>query len=447
MRSRVTLLVLAAAGIGGVVLLAVWQLNYGGNSPPPTPPPTAAGSPPPAEPLPPEEVQPATRPVERPKGPPERPVPLYRIGGEGAASFLVARFHASGKRVITVDGRRNVREWGLATGEWLSLHPRKSAWTSYYPRDVDPLGTLVTGEHNDNILLFEVKTGEHLFWHLLGADLVEESGYPVSGYAFSPDGRFVAVRHRSPGGGVQVLDLIARKRVSAFGKGDESIAHRVTFSGDGKRVFTHGWGRAVHVWDAATGKALATLRGVEVGDSKDDPFDKARYGYTAVSPDGKLMASNWDPGMPGPTEKELPSLDETARKLAAAPGDMGYVGERYGHERVAIRDTATGKVVRVVTMPAPHLADLSFSPDGRVLVTDTGNQTVFWEVSSGEPLATMYDVYRGTFKGMSPDGRYVLTVRDEFRPDPNHPVGYDSVSKGEVCVWELAKVREPPRRW
>src|SRR5262249_54418493 len=64
-----------------------------------------------------------------------------------------------------------------------------------------------------------------------------------------------------------------------------------TFSPDGRRLAVVGFDGAVQLFDAFTGQAVLTLRGL----SGHRPGDYASAARGALSPDGRLLASsNWD---------------------------------------------------------------------------------------------------------------------------------------------------------
>jgi WD40 repeat protein len=77
---------------------------------------------------------------------------------------------------------------------------------------------------------------------------------------------------------MRLLDVATGKEVRRF-EGEYNAAGPLLFSGDGKRLFSDGWGRNGIVWDVATGKPI---------DKLNPPISPARC--LALSPDGKMLA-------------------------------------------------------------------------------------------------------------------------------------------------------------
>src|SRR5262245_50437356 len=123
-----------------------------------------------------------------------------------------------------------------------------------------------------------------------GKELSAFSGHvgDVKSVAFSPDGRKLASGSlHSTGGDIKIWEIATKQEIVTLnGNG------HVAFSPDGRKLATlgegsvsptEGWNTA-KLWDADTGKELATLKGHENDISS-----------IAFSPDGRMLATGaWD---------------------------------------------------------------------------------------------------------------------------------------------------------
>src|SRR5262249_54851754 len=127
----------------------------------------------------------------------------------------------------------------------------------------------------------------------------------------------------------------------------------------------------VKVWDVATFREKATLRGHTLPVS-----------CLAVSPDGKTVAAGGDAGKPGPGElilwdleagrqrRALSGIDAAVRSVAYSPDGTLLVGATAAGV-VKVWDAKTGQVRAI--LPAPFAGPLAFTPDGRLLAAGHGD--------------------------------------------------------------------------
>ncbi len=105
---------------------------------------------------------------------------------------------------------------------------------------------------------------------------------PGRAIALSPDGRLLAVAHRSEYT-VGVWDWRAGEQVARL-DGHTLQVSDISFSADGRWIATGSWDRTARVWDAQTGAAVAVLRG-----------HAHHVSDTAFAADGQaLVSGSWD---------------------------------------------------------------------------------------------------------------------------------------------------------
>src|SRR5438132_2825820 len=267
-----------------------------------------------------------------------------------------------------------------------------------------------------------------------------EGARPTAYYApiaFSPDGKILAWGDHVEGapteegkkenvpirGSVKLWDVDKRKVIAtlrdAAGDCDYSV-NRVAFSPDGKTLAAVCNEEKVKLWDVATGKEKAPLKG--------DP----KGIFLAFSPDGKTitLANHdnetvilWDPstGKEKASLKGLPGSIKGASKyaafspdgtlFAAGGGKLSTTGRPVAGE-VKVWDVATGR--ERATLKGPELVwSVAFSPDGKTLASASMLGTVLlWDMHTGKRTATLQ---RFNPSGREEDINPVFSVA--FSPD------------------------------
>jgi WD40 repeat protein len=199
-----------------------------------------------------------------------------------------------------------------------------------------------------------------------------------------------------------------------------------TFTEDGKRVITLHDNGEVRVWDAAAGKPIKPV------------LQLPERGTRHLAPDGKTLATVgyarldlWDLA----TGKLLGTAklggSETDVRLAfRADGQMLAVfgPDAGGHEEVRVLAVPSLKVQ--ATFRQDRIRNLLFSPDGKTLLTMTGESPMkLWDTTTGKQLAFVKGQGAYQTAAFSPDGTLLATAFGTAM--------YAGPSSSRVQLWQL----------
>ncbi|MCY4568602.1 MAG: hypothetical protein OXD49_09885 [Candidatus Poribacteria bacterium] len=192
----------------------------------------------------------------------------------------------------------------------------------------------------------------------------------ISAISYSPDGEQLAVASSI---GVWIYDAQTDEALTLL-TGQKAWVTGVVFSPDGRKLASHGnLDNSFYVWDIQTHRLLHTLA-----------HDKVHNSIMSVvfSPDGQMLAS-------------CGSLDDT----------------------INLWDTETGSRIGSLNHNPRNLV---FSPDGEILISQSGDKIIFWEVKTQTAFRTLAvpnsdDLHR---LAVSPDGK-LLASAIRKRPGEN----------------------------
>ncbi|MGW6728625.1 nSTAND1 domain-containing NTPase [Nocardia sp. NPDC055029] len=254
-------------------------------------------------------------------------------------------------------------------------------------------------------------TGERV-----GVVIVSEALRGGMQISFSPDERWLAVVGRD--NDVRVLDAENGRQRGAPMKGHTDTLNTVEFSPDGKTLATGSGDKAIRLWDWATGYQIGEpLTGHENGVDEIVFSEDGRRLYSRSSDSVRI----WDTTTRQPVGKAIEgfvtgmALRDDNQRIAVADG-------------LTIRqwDTESGNVVgEPFEGHDEKLDSISYSPDGRYLVSASTDHTVrFWDADTGrqigEPIVTA-PLGPTPLVDFSEDGRRVFVFAQRVALDEASP--------------------------
>jgi RNA polymerase sigma factor (sigma-70 family) len=322
---------------------------------------------------------------------------LAKSAVQGMA-WAKAQFYAVVITVAAVGVAAPVAAYKIATRPpaWTALTVERASLTGHTDlvRSVAfaPDGkTFATGSYDGTAKLWDAATGAEL------------ARLPGTGHVhrveFAPDSRMLATADDS--GAIKCWDVPSGARRSPF---PAPLAGKsfVTFSLNG-RLVASGINNDVKLFDAATGKELATLQGHTNQVNPNSEF----------SPDNRLLATGsydhtvrvWDVAR-RQVRFVLRGHTECVPGVAFSPDGRTLASASWDHT-VRLWDLAAGEEKAILRGHADKVDSVAFAPDGKFLASGSWDKTIrLWDAKTGETLATLTGHTAGVCRiAFSPDGR------------------------------------------
>jgi WD40 repeat protein/uncharacterized caspase-like protein len=278
----------------------------------------------------------------------------------------------------------------------------------------------------DQVTQQQTESGVRL-WNVYTAQQIhhfKSSGTPV---AFSPNGNLIAMGDS----GSNLFDMCIRsaatgKLIKRFFESVEEVGiASAAFSPDGRFIVTGEAGQLVSgvmvLWNTTTGRRTRVFKPTDVSFIGNSSFPTV-----AFSPDGRFLLGGgrlWD----AVTAKERLKLTDRDRKAlilkdTSGGGNLGQyspdgrlVATDDG-EDIVIWDSSTGQQVKRLVGHLRYINSIAFSPDGRFILSGAEDGTArIWEVSTGNELCRLISLNNGDWVVVAPDGRFDTNNLEDIR--------------------------------
>ncbi len=235
---------------------------------------------------------------------------------------------------------KTIRLWNVATGrntQTLSGHKNRISSVIFSPNGE----TLISGEQDGTILIWDVSTGKH---KILRDQMEDTEHYTHSNskmvLMFNSDGSKLVTGDQK--GNISLWDVSTWKEDQTL-EGHADAITSIDFSPDDRSIASTGKDGTVRLWDIDTGQQIQSISG-----------DRRMFWYVMFYPNGLPLAT-----------------------------EVAGMNSRYDSDIINLWDLRTGKRIKTLPGHSRNITGLSFSDDGNTLVSTGFDDTMLlWDLTS-----------------------------------------------------------------
>ena len=262
---------------------------------------------------------------------------------------------------IASGGDDNIlRLWDVESGEL--IHELSGHTDAIWSVAFNPIGSLVaSGSADGTIWLWDVESGEPISNPLINAEDDQEKGAIVHSVVFSRNGQFIAT-----GGEDNIIRLWRAESGDLLGtlEGHQNWVLSLAFNTDGTRLASAGVEPTIIIWNLQTGQAELTINTGHTNWIRDITFN----------PDDSMVITA--------------SVDQSIR----------------------FWDASTGESALLPMITSDAVWGTAFSPDGKTLVTNSGNHILAWSIQPTSHVIQANHQSGLNDIAISPDGELLATA-------------------------------------
>ncbi|MFC2107088.1 caspase family protein [Bacteroidota bacterium] len=328
-----------------------------------------------------------------------------------------AQFSQDGIFVVTASADKTAKIWEASTGRPLrNLQGRADFIISaHFSNDGEKI---ITESFDNTIKVWDLSTAKLL-------QNFEEFNYLMGSSQFSPDGEWIAtasadsvarifetvtgkllhelIGHTSVRNNMRIYTDMGTYKDTTVLSSNINSSH---FSPDGKKIVTASSDKTAIVWDAINAKLLYKLRG-HTGSVKSAEFSPDAKWILTTSYNNEIKI--WDAS----TGIEIQDIEEDSyydiHTTQFSPDENRLLTASAANAK--IWDISTGMELIKLSGYPNGFVSAQFSPDGKLIVTATGEKTaLIWNANTGELLHKLQGHTNELSSGLfSPDGKWVIT--------------------------------------